>query len=290
MKKSILATLFCTILLFTYSFSQVGIQNRFPATNSALHIDGGDDNTSETPSAVEIKNDVIFTDSGQLGVGVLSPDSNSVFQTQENEGGLLLPRVALLGATNGTSPINNPAVGLIVYNTNTANLTTTDEVLAKNLYRWNGTEWKMISTTTNLPSPSDPSTIVIKTWDAVDSATYKSLGDFDFRMLTSGTNIKYQIKMNSIPLTTLSINYSFERRIGNDTNGFTGNNGTITFNTTDYSTWKDIFTLQNDAEGAISYLSVLNGAELEFYTLYGYKKGDASLNTSGLKSMVVNKY
>ncbi len=280
--------LYCILLCTShYVFPQVGINTNYPIANSSLHIDGNSDNTSINPSTSEAANDIVITQEGQLAIGITSPNDQTVLETKENSGGILLPRVVLESASNGTTPINNPAIGLIAYNTATANVGTEEEVLEKNLYRWNGSKWKILTTNNNLPTPESPTTIVIKTWDAIDNTTIKSLDSFDFRMENFNGNILYQVRMNKTPTNTVNLHYAYERRIGNAT--FNGSNGYLTFTTTDYTSWQTIGSLTSNTEGILCYLSVYNETNIDFYTLNGYRSGGAT-TTDKLKALVVNKY
>lgn len=47
-----------------------------PATGTTLHIDGAKDNTSATPTATEVANDVVVTDTGNVGIGTATPATN----------------------------------------------------------------------------------------------------------------------------------------------------------------------------------------------------------------------
>lgn len=51
------------------------------------------------------------------------PDASAMLEVASTTKGVLIPRVALVSVTNGSSPISNPANSLLVYNTN-AGLTT----------------------------------------------------------------------------------------------------------------------------------------------------------------------
>lgn len=79
------------VLLFsslTFLKSQVGINTSFPA--QALHVDGQKDNTSVSPTNNEFANDVVFTTTGKIGVGVLNPvtrlDTRSTVNTDNSIG------------------------------------------------------------------------------------------------------------------------------------------------------------------------------------------------------------
>ena len=73
----------------------------------------------------------------QVGIGTTSPDGSSILDINSNNSGLLIPRVSLSDVSNGTTPINSPAVSLLVYNTNVS----TTGGNGVGYYYWNGTLW-----------------------------------------------------------------------------------------------------------------------------------------------------
>ncbi len=152
MKSNIIPLIFTCFCIS--ALAQVGVNTPFVSSGTAVHVDGSGDNSSSIPSPFEAINDALITKNGQLIFGLSSGSSNSVLVSASDKGGFLLPRVALVSASNSTTPINTPATGLLVYNTATANIGTDEEVLEKNVYRWNGSTWKILSTTNNLP-PTD---------------------------------------------------------------------------------------------------------------------------------------
>lgn len=78
----------------------------------------------------------------QVGIGTTSPDGSSILDINSNNTGLLIPRVSLSDITNGSSPINSPAVSLLVYNTNAS----TAGGNGVGYYYWNGTIWVKLQT------------------------------------------------------------------------------------------------------------------------------------------------
>lgn len=64
----------------------------------------------------------------------VTPHSSAVLDLQTTDKGLLIPRVSLIQTTN-SSPVNNPAVSLLIYNTATVNDVT------PGFYYWNGNAW-----------------------------------------------------------------------------------------------------------------------------------------------------
>src|SRR5690625_2705305 len=72
MKKEIYSILILFLLSSVVVFGQTGVQTKQP--QGVLHIDGKKDNAS-VPTQNQRKNDVVFTEDGYLGVGILNPDT-----------------------------------------------------------------------------------------------------------------------------------------------------------------------------------------------------------------------
>lgn len=79
----------------------------------------------------------------QVGIGTTSPDNSAMLQVESADKGVLIPRISLIDVTNATSPVNTPATGLVIWNTNTAVTGGNGE----GFYFFNGTRW--IPTKTN---------------------------------------------------------------------------------------------------------------------------------------------
>jgi hypothetical protein len=82
----------------------------------------------------------------QTGIGTITPHASAKLDVTSSDKGFLPPRVALT-ASNSASPINNPANGLMVFNTATAG-TSPNEVVP-GYYYWDGSglKWVSLSTT-----------------------------------------------------------------------------------------------------------------------------------------------
>lgn len=100
-----------------------------------FHIDAGKDNSSSTPIATEEVNDFIITAEGSVGIGTVNPNPSAMLDISSSNKGFLGPRVALASTTDKAT-VQNPAAGLIVYNTGAAALKYAGYVY------WNGTEWR----------------------------------------------------------------------------------------------------------------------------------------------------
>lgn len=78
----------------------------------------------------------------QTGVGTPTPHTSAMLEVQAQDKGFLLPRVALTSLTDGATPINNPAEGLLIYNTKADPAL----ILEKGFYVWDGASWKRFAT------------------------------------------------------------------------------------------------------------------------------------------------
>lgn len=77
--------------------------------------------------------------SGQtVGIGTTTPNASAILDVSSSNLGFLPPRVALT-STNVASPITNPAIGLLVYNTATTGIAPNNVV--PGYYYWDGTRW-----------------------------------------------------------------------------------------------------------------------------------------------------
>lgn len=77
-----------------------------------------------------------------VGIGTNTPDPSAKLDIVDPNRGLLIPRVSLIAVTNGTAPINAPAMGLLVYNNN-ASITGGN---GTGFYYWDGSQWTRLMT------------------------------------------------------------------------------------------------------------------------------------------------
>lgn len=77
-----------------------------------------------------------------VGIGTNTPAASAKLDVNATDRGLLIPNVALVATTNGTSPVNTPATGLLVWNTNAAVINGS----GIGYYYWDGTQWVRLST------------------------------------------------------------------------------------------------------------------------------------------------
>ncbi|MHC5310343.1 C1q-like domain-containing protein [Myroides sp. LJL116] len=79
--KKIFTLFFLTIGVCFGVLGQTGVKTKAP--KAVLHIDGAKDN-GNTIGASQAKNDVVFTEDGYLGVGVLAPNTRVDIRSEEN--------------------------------------------------------------------------------------------------------------------------------------------------------------------------------------------------------------
>ncbi|CAA7193731.1 hypothetical protein [Chryseobacterium potabilaquae] len=90
-----------------------------------------------------IGTEFVAKDNGAVGIGNNSPDASAIFDIKSADKGILIPRVALISATDQTT-ILSPAIGLLVYNTGAGTLA------YKGFVFWNGTEWRSLNNETTI--------------------------------------------------------------------------------------------------------------------------------------------
>lgn len=73
-------------------------------------------------------------------------DASSMLDVNATDKGILIPRVSLVNIANFTSPVNAPAAGLLVYNTNAAVVGGYGE----GFYYWSGSVWTKMATGNSL--------------------------------------------------------------------------------------------------------------------------------------------
>lgn len=84
----------------------------------------------------------VLSFSQNIGIGTTSPDPSAALDISAANKGVLVPKVALVNTTLA-SPVTNPAIGLLIYNT------TVDTELSSGFYYWNGSLWEKIGTGTS---------------------------------------------------------------------------------------------------------------------------------------------
>ncbi|WP_203293998.1 hypothetical protein [Luteirhabdus pelagi] len=82
-----------------------------------------------------------FLGTAQVGINTTTPDPSSILDVQATNKGMLIPRVGLTSTTDVVT-IQNPAEGLMVYNT------TEDIGISPGFYFWDGSDWIVFNTGT----------------------------------------------------------------------------------------------------------------------------------------------
>jgi trimeric autotransporter adhesin len=111
-----------------------------------------------------------------VGIGTNTPNASSLLELKSSNKGLLVPRVNLVSETD-VATIVNPAISLLIYNTNT---TLAD---GEGHYFWNGARWSKFATRSNLAN---------LTWSTTGNsgtnATTDFIGTIDDKPLVFKTN------------------------------------------------------------------------------------------------------
>lgn len=82
----------------------------------------------------------------QVGIGTSNPNASSILDIVSNDQGVLFPRIDLNSLTTA-APVDNPATGLVVWNTDLAN-----SGVNMGMHYWDGTKWQSLVTKTKLDS------------------------------------------------------------------------------------------------------------------------------------------
>ncbi|HHG86247.1 MAG TPA: hypothetical protein ENJ82_15970, partial [Bacteroidetes bacterium] len=72
-----------------------------------------------------------------VGIGTNTPNASAKLDINATDRGLLTPQVSLSNVTNSTTPVSNPATGLLVWNTNA----TVTGGNGTGFYYWDGGAW-----------------------------------------------------------------------------------------------------------------------------------------------------
>lgn len=103
-----------------------------------------------------------FVSMAQTGIGTTTPSPSAKLEVASTNQGFLPPRIALT-ATNASSPVTSPAIGLLVFNTATTG--TAPNNVVPGYYYWNGTLW------VRLNGPSDTAANVTGVVQVVNGGT-----------------------------------------------------------------------------------------------------------------------
>jgi len=86
-----------------------------------------------------------------IGAESFTPDPSAMLEVKATDKGMLVPRVDIADLSTAT-PVTNPAVSLIVYNSN--------ETTGLGFYYWSGSEWKKLITEDDIASVDGSETII----------------------------------------------------------------------------------------------------------------------------------
>ncbi|MCP4443521.1 MAG: hypothetical protein GY810_31855 [Aureispira sp.] len=86
-----------------------------------------------------------------VGIGTATPQASAKLEISATDAGLLIPQVSLVGVANGTTPVNTPATGLLVWNTNVG----TTGGGGVGFYYWDGAQWVMLGAASATPNTLD---------------------------------------------------------------------------------------------------------------------------------------
>ncbi|UKB84786.1 hypothetical protein LF887_03880 [Chryseobacterium sp. MEBOG06] len=130
----------------------------------------------------------------QVAIGKTSITPSAVLDVSQNSNkGVLLPRVDIVDILSNTSPVNNPAEGLVVYNKGNS--------ISPGLYLWKNNKWTQLADTYNLASYM----ILQRTADYsilgnLANGTYKNFTDAAFTVVSNDIGASYNNATGAITL------------------------------------------------------------------------------------------
>nr|WP_315030987.1 hypothetical protein [uncultured Chryseobacterium sp.] len=130
----------------------------------------------------------------QVGIGKTTINSSAVLEISESTNkGVLIPRVDIVDILNNTTPVSNPATGLVVYNKGNS--------ISPGLYVWKNNRWTQIADTYNLVSYM----ILQRTTDYTilgnfANGTFKNFTDAAFTVVSNDIGATYSTASGAITL------------------------------------------------------------------------------------------
>jgi len=116
-----------------------------------------------------------YLDAQNVGIGIAIPEASAKLHIEDANRGLLVPRVSLLNISNAVTPVNAPATGLLVFNTNLGIV----GGAGTGFYYWTGSQWSRLmdaqsndwtltgnmgtNPNTNFIGTTDPQDFVVRT-------------------------------------------------------------------------------------------------------------------------------
>jgi hypothetical protein len=130
----------------------------------------------------------------QVAIGKATVSSSAVLDVASTTNkGVLLPRVDIVDILSNTSPVNNPAEGLVVYNKGNS--------ISPGIYIWKNNRWTLLSDTYNLVSYM----MLQRTTDysvlgGLANGTYKNFNDAAFTVISNDIGALYNTSTGVITL------------------------------------------------------------------------------------------
>ncbi|WP_123945479.1 hypothetical protein [Chryseobacterium sp. G0186] len=130
----------------------------------------------------------------QVAIGKSTVNSSAVLDVSSSTNkGVLLPRVDIIDVLSNTSPVNNPAEGLVVYNKGNS--------ISPGVYIWKNNMWTLLADTYNLVSYM----MLQRTTDynvlgGLANGTYKNFTDAAFNVVSNDIGALYNTSSGLIVL------------------------------------------------------------------------------------------
>jgi hypothetical protein len=140
----------------------------------------------------------------QTGINTITPNPSSALDIFANDKGVLLPQYELTTLTSNATPISNPAIGAIIYNTGKGVSTQ-----IKGYYYWNGSSWERLVANVERDQIlkvgiANNSTTVIPSGTANNIVSFESTGIINTLSgvtFAGGTNVNLPVGTYKIDIT-----------------------------------------------------------------------------------------
>jgi hypothetical protein len=226
------------------------------------------------------------------------PSTPNSKEANATTGGLLLPRVELKGLhdftllANATDAQKKDHTGLWVYNLRV------DAALqlAKGVYQWDGTKWKMFQKTTKTEGLSVKK--VIYQAKSPDATRVVALGIFEFRIVQLAINRRSSQFRLAPGLTKrevhVLINWDQDNDVDNESNGWTQANnpnfyfGVKTIRDQDDKHWSEVHNWEKTTEKHEIWLSDLDNDNIYHVRFLSFGSDDTQ--TDKIYTIIAQKY
>ena len=175
-----------------------------------------------------------------VGMGTSSPDPSAALDIFSGNKGLLIPRVALTGALDGTT-IPSPATGLLVYNTNFAG-TVPDNIapgLAMNMGTPSSPKWSVFQPFNNSSGLRVDKLRYLGSADAAKTVVIDNFLEFRIQQAIVGPSNTYYLEMRLVAPPLANVVYRYTR-IGYQSGANNAFATSFTFTPTDYGTFQRV--------------------------------------------------